>query len=258
MILKTWKFYVKELLFKWNDIRSLSLSHNTQLEEELRKNGYYIINNFMSVDECEYYKNLIDLNQDNSFVWRDQFDSDVRIFGIENIEPTFCNIFDRKQLVNIYKKYISKKSLYQTLMAARMRYSNQNIGSGGGWHRDTVNQRQLKFILYLSDVNGDNGCFQYVSQSHRLEMKLKAGAILHGDYLKQRYSSEEVNKIAERLGLSVVDFHGPKGTLIVVDTSGLHRGKPMKNGIRYAVTSYMSEVPFGPSVSNLIASPKVD
>jgi len=247
------KFYVKELLFKWNDIRSSSLTCKRDLEHHLRLNGYYVIDNFISDEDCENYRKLIDRNLDNPFVWSDEFNSDVRIFGIENIEASFHEIFDREGLINIYKKYISIKSFYQTIMAAKMMFSPLNLGSGGGWHRDTVNQRQLKFIVYLSDVDGDNGCFQYVKGSHTVRMKLKTGAILKGNYLKQRYSSQEVDRIAEMLDLPVVDFHGTKGTLIVVDTSGLHRGKPMRNGVRYAVTSYMSEVPFGPSVSKLIA-----
>ena len=54
------KFYVKELLFKWNDIRSSSLTCKRDLEHHLRLNGYYVIDNFISDEDCENYRKLID------------------------------------------------------------------------------------------------------------------------------------------------------------------------------------------------------
>ena len=256
MKLKILKFYLKELIFKMNDLMSSKIVFNRNLEKQLRRNGYFVIKDFINEEQCDNYRRLIDRHLDNTQAWRDEYGSDVRIFGIENLEDSFKEIFNRNHLGNIYKKYVSKNSLYQTLMAAKMSFSPYNLGSGGGWHRDTVNQRQLKFILYLSDVDHNNGGFQYVDQSHLINMKIRAGRVLGGAYLKQRYTTEDVSTVVDVLGLRVVDFKEPMGTLIVADTSGLHRGMPMENGIRYAVTSYMSEVPFGPSISDLIVLPK--
>ena len=42
-------------------------------------------------------------------------------------------------------------------MANKLIYKKGNLGSGGGWHRDTFFKKQLKFIIYLSDVGEKNG-----------------------------------------------------------------------------------------------------
>jgi hypothetical protein len=248
------KFFIKELIFKLNDYKSKSISFDSKKEMDLRSKGFFQINNFISEYECDDLTNIIDKHTSKKYCWRDKYDSDVRIYGIENLEKKFKNIFDRNNLYNIYKKYISVNNIYETIMAAKMVYKAENPGSGGGWHRDTTNQRQLKFILYLSDVDESNGCFQYISKSHKLKMKLKSKIVLNNSIVKQRYTHEETMLISQKLDLKLKSFVGQKGTLIVVDTSGLHRGKPMEGGVRYAVTNYMSETPFGTSISDLIVA----
>ena len=38
--------------------------------------------------------------------------------------------------------------------------------SGGGWHRD-AHDCQFKVLMYLSDVNEKNGCFQFITNSSK-------------------------------------------------------------------------------------------
>jgi hypothetical protein len=248
------KIIIKEIIFKLNDFKSKNLLFNREKEIELRKKGYFIIKNFINKEECDAIKTDIDFHSLKDYCWRDKYDSDIRIFGIENVEDKFLNIFNRNNLLNIYKKYISVDKLYQTVMAAKMTFNEENIGSGGGWHRDTSNKRQLKFILYLCEVSEDNGCFQYIEKSHLLNSKFSSAKILKNNFISQRYSNNEANLISNKLKLKIKSITGSKGTLIVVDTSGLHRGKPMNSGTRYALTNYMSEAPFGASISDLIVS----
>jgi hypothetical protein len=255
-MIHTLKFIIKEFIFKLNDFKSRDLSFDSKKENELRKNGFFIIKNFIPDKECDALKADIDSHSTKEYCWRDKYDSDIRIFGIENLEVKFLNIFNRHNLLNIYKKYISIDKLYQTVMAAKMNFTTENLGSGGGWHRDTTNQRQLKFILYLSDVDDDNGCFQYITSSHKLRKKIKSKSVLNSSIVKQRYTNDDAMLISQKLGLKLKSFVGQKGTLIVADTSGIHRGKPMKSGIRYAITNYMSEKPFGASITDLIVSQK--
>jgi hypothetical protein len=246
------KLVVKELIFMFNDFRSGGIPFDRSKEYELRKKGYFTVENFICEEECEALLVHIDAHSKKDFCWRDKYDSDIRIFGIEDLEVEFSNIFERHNLLNIYKKYISIDNIYQTVMAAKMKFTTDNRGSGGGWHRDTTNQRQLKFILYLSDVDDDNGCFQYLTSSHKLRNKFKSKGVLKDGYVKQRYAHDDAMVISKKLGLELKSFIGRKGTLIVVDTSGIHRGRPMSNGIRYAITNYMAEKPFGSSISDLL------
>lgn len=255
-ILEVFKTLIKSIFYEINDFLTRSISFQSELEFKLRKNGFFTIDNFLSDEECASLIKIIDKNVNKDFCWRDKYDSDIRIFGIENIAPPFKKMFYKHDLYNIYKKYISRNTLYETKMAAKMTFSKKNLGSGGGWHRDTVNVRQMKFILYLSDVTEDNGCFQYIPGSHKNNNKFESAKILRSSIIPQRYSVEDVDLIVKKLNLKVNSITGKKGTLLVVDTSGLHRGKPMNSGIRYAVTNYMYDQPIGKSVSDLIVNPK--
>ena len=248
------KAIIINIIYKINDLKSRNLIFNNELEKELRLNGFCTINEFINHRKCDELISLIDKHASEDYCWRDKYNSDIRIFGIENIENDFKNIFKKMNLYNVFKKYISINKIYETVMAAKMTFNEKNIGSGGGWHRDTSNRRQLKFILYLSEVSEDNGCFQYIEKSHLLNSKFSSAKILKNNFISQRYSNNEANLISNKLKLKIKSITGSKGSFIVVDTSGLHRGKPMNSGVRYALTNYMSEAPFGTSITDLIVS----
>ncbi len=88
------------------------------------------------------------------------------------------------------------------------------------WHRDYNDRHLLKAFLYLVDVDEETGPFQYVP-----------GSQPGGPYadawpwrpLGQTYPPEE--ELARRIPAEAVKtFTAPKGTLILCNTSGFHRG----------------------------------
>jgi ectoine hydroxylase-related dioxygenase (phytanoyl-CoA dioxygenase family) len=88
------------------------------------------------------------------------------------------------------------------------------------WHRDYNDRHLLKAFLYLVDVDEETGPFQYVP-----------GSQPGGPYadawpwrpLGQTYPPEE--ELAQRIPPDAVKtFTAPKGTLILCNTSGFHRG----------------------------------
>ena len=112
-----------------------------------------------------------------------------------------------------------------------------NQGSGEGWHRDAF-MRQFKAILYLSDVGPDNGPFQFVKDSYRPRQVLRD--IWKGGlrYMQNRLSEPEVERILMGSPDRLCTYTAKAGTLILVDTSSIHRGMPIENGTRYALTNY--------------------
>ena len=135
------------------------------------------------------------------------------------------------------------------------KYSVDNYGSGGGWHRDSANRRQLKFIIYLGDVDENNGCFQYLKGSHSISKKLLLAKDNFFFSSKTRFDDNEINNFINRGTFQKVDFTGRKGTIIVVDTSGLHRGKPLTEGNRLALTYYMSDTKLPKKFSKYLQGP---
>ena len=57
-------------------------------------------------------------------------------------------------------------------------------------------------------------------------------------YMQYRLTEKEISKILFNEPQREKTILGSMGTLIMVDTSTLHRGAPIKKGIRYALTNY--------------------
>ena len=132
-------------------------------------------------------------------------------------------------------------------MANRVRYEDNNLGSGGGWHRDSLNRRQLKFMIYLNDVSSENGPFEYLLKTHSASNKFLTNKFLTK---KVRYSNSEIEEFQKENPSKT--FYAKKGTCIVFDSSGLHRGTPIKKGERYAITKYMYDSSIPKHMNDLI------
>jgi len=88
------------------------------------------------------------------------------------------------------------------------------------WHLDFDDKHLLKAFLYLVDVDADTGPFEYVPGSQ--PGGRHAGTWPWTPFGTGRISEEE---LARRLPeAQVKSFTAPRGTLILCNTSGLHRG----------------------------------
>ena len=135
------------------------------------------------------------------------------------------------------------------LMANRVCFKKNNKGSGGGWHRDSLNRRQLKFMIYLNDVESNNGPFEYVLKTHTAMNKFATNHFLTK---KTRYTDSEMEDYKQKFPSKL--YTAKKGTCIIFDSSGLHRGTPLREtgGVRYAITKYMYDSKIPNHVEELI------
>jgi ectoine hydroxylase-related dioxygenase (phytanoyl-CoA dioxygenase family) len=113
-----------------------------------------------------------------------------------------------------------------------------DFGSGGSWHRD-ANFPQFKALVYLSEVHETNdGAFQYIARSNRVLPILKDSFLLGRRISNTRWSENEVQQRYSTV--SIKSVLGSPGTLVLFDTSLLHRGAPnlSTSKSRYAITNY--------------------
>lgn len=89
------------------------------------------------------------------------------------------------------------------------------------FHYDLDRLKFLKFFIYLTDVNNENGPHVYVKNSHK-----KPSFFIKSD---GRYSDELINT---KFSNNVLKLVGKKGTIIAVDTRGIHKGMELINGER--------------------------
>ena len=163
----------------------------------------------------------------------------MRIFGAEELSERIKEYSSKNFLFNLANHYNAEETYNAFCLANKIEFSDMSkkLGSGGGWHRDSI-FRQFKSILYLNDVDENNGAYQIIEKSHKLPYILKDMKTANLKFKNIRFTSEQIEKILEREPSRLKTFTGKAGTLIVKDCSAIHRGSPLKSGKRYALTNY--------------------
>ena len=135
--------------------KTISVDQKNYLEK-LKKNGYVIIQNYITKEECAKIVSKIDfcLENYNEKIWNDKEVSDQRIFGSEIISEEINKFYHDKQIQLIGEKYTNYKMRNLMTMANRVKYKKNNQGSGRGWHKDAY-YNQFKSILYFPIINSD-------------------------------------------------------------------------------------------------------
>jgi hypothetical protein len=182
-------------------------------------------------DVCKLIINKFDeLNKKQIFSTKKN--DDIRIFGFEKVlDKNITNLFfdiDTKSSMKFFKK----NPLYQTLMVNKTFAPSEKklaLGSGGGWHRDSYIKRQHKTIFYLTKVNIENGPFTYLEPKLKIFSRfypMKTRLSPNADK-KLNFCSNKISITSEKpgLGFSIISNY-------------IHRGIPLINGVRYAVTVY--------------------
>ena len=110
------------------------------------------------------------------------------------------------------------------------------------WHRDVDNLRDIKHMIYLTDVSDEfSGSFEIVKNTHffswfnlfnyfnKIKFRVK------DDFVKKKYSDK------------IFSFLGKAGTNFLVDTRALHRGKIItkQKHFRIVLQLYLSNHFFG-------------
>ena len=102
-------------------------------------------------------------------------------------------------------------------------YINNSVATTRGFHADTYS-RKIKAFVYLTDVNElEHGPYTYVVGSHKDGPWRLANQTLSRQCVKQTEAPVvDTSKIVPVLGA--------KGTLVVSDQAGFHRGLPQAHG----------------------------
>lgn len=213
--------------------------------EKVRQTGLAVIPGFWTSEQCQKAQADFDalIANPRAGVWRDETASDERIFGFEDHSEIGREYMADEEIRTIKRDYYGADpdELEEFAMMNKVVYRPGNLGSGGGWHRDAVHEQQLKTILYLSDVTAETGAFQYLLNTHEKSSIYKTIRENNIGYAQFRFTEEEITDILAKHGDQYPrqTATGLAGTLVIADTSGIHRGSPIMEGTRYAITQYI-------------------
>ncbi len=107
------------------------------------------------------------------------------------------------------------------------------------FHFDMDRFKWLKVFVYLTDVGPDNGPHAFVRGSHLVGSIPQS--ILERGYV--RLTDDEV--AANFPPKDIITFAAPRGTIIIEDTRGLHKGVHVRDGARLILQLQFSNSLFG-------------
>lgn len=190
-----------------------------------------VITNFIKEFETIFntYKDSIDILD------KEECSKDERIIHAEKysnyIKNNFYNNLFLNEIALKYNKNLNKKTLLNKIVYEYGVTKN----SGAGWHRHN-HTCQFKALLYLSDVTNENGNFQFLTNSNTTKIGFPKP---RNPNYNTRFHDETIDiLIKNNSNINLHDIVGKKGTIILVDTTYIHRGNIIKNGERNAMTQY--------------------
>jgi hypothetical protein len=197
-----YKFNIKLPMEICNDLMNFSLKTPAKVVPKPKQNG----------DRFVYdRKNLLGT--------RYQFDEEA-LMSNRNIQDIVAD----ETLIAVAQEYFGCKPLNDMVtMWWSTTYSKKASSEAAQlYHFDMDRIKFLKFFIYLTDVTTNTGPHCYIRSSHKsLPEKLLRDGRLKDDEVNNFYKKEDV-----------LELTGKTGTILAVDTRGLHKGKPLIEGER--------------------------
>jgi hypothetical protein len=137
------------------------------------------------------------------------------------LDDPWLRIVADRRLVDVANAYLglwSKLEYIDLWYTQPMREAAERRASQR-WHRDFDDRYLLKVFVYLTDVDGEAGPFEYVPGSQ------PGGRYDHlwpWHPMSESYPPQE--KLTAQIGDGAKTFTGSTGTMILCNTSGFHRG----------------------------------
>jgi len=203
----------------------------------LRRDGVVVVPGHLPRARCEALRAEVDrvLADEAPRVHRR---GDARVYGAERASAAIRALHDDAPLLALARAYRGASVVNGLTLAAALAHTpGRRSSSGPGWHRDHW-FRQMKAFLYLTDVTAAQGPLQVVAGSHRARVRAR-DMRRYGQRFKQyAFDDAEVDRLLAAEPERLVTATGPAGTLVLADTSAIHRGRPIEAGARYALTHY--------------------
>lgn len=235
-------FLIKNFKYFYFNKNKIKLHKYNQEFKELKKKGVVVIKNYLPENKCQKIRAKLDdtIEKNEDKVWISK-SLDQRIWQFEKFDDDVNKFLLNQNLINLIKKYENQDELrHSTTLGAKIKFVKNGKGSGGGWHRDRTfyKYKYSKAIIYLNDVDEKNGPFQYLEKSHHFMNIIKINEYLKKKSSDKWFDDEEVIRSGIKFNLKINTYSAKAGDLIIFDATGIHRGKPLNSGERYAITNY--------------------
>ena len=156
---------------------------------------------------------------------------DYRRLGVDRLStyPLAKEFAEDRYLKHIAELFLGGRDVSAKLQyGVTLRYGN----SGDGWHQDSK-RKGIKALMYLQDTSEKNGPFEIL-------VDYNSSKLIHRPDTRGRTTRYSDAHIEQHVGDSarVRTVSGSAGTVILFDTSNVHRGKTVNERGRISMTNY--------------------
>ena len=213
------------------DVQELRLS-----QRDLSTKGYYVYKNLLDKETCKAAIEEINSYLDKNDVEINYSNSESRIWESEN-KLSFCKEF-KKFSDSLYKDIFNLQADSSVLAIKNTALKPSLEATKSRWHADSF-FKQYKLFLFLEEVGIDNGPLEYLKESKSYIYKIrninkyfKVKGLFNNE--ARAYSEIQDNFLPNKIKSFAVD----QGSLLVINTSAIHRARPCERGERFALTAY--------------------
>jgi phytanoyl-CoA dioxygenase PhyH len=154
--------------------------------------------------------------------------------GVMDFSNPFVQFSLSDEILGIVNGYLEMSArLVNVDLWYHLPMEGANIASQN-WHRDPTDKKFLKVFFYLRDVDEMSGPFEFVVGSHEMGPygKTFPRKLPHGIYpppgaVERHFTDAQRKK-----------YTGKAGTIVICDTSGLHRGGHVLSNDRFLFYTY--------------------
>lgn len=227
-------------------------SNNPKLLSKLLNDGIAVIENFMPPEFCHSIANqsskiLLELRKgliDDSYKFYRFTEYGIyRLLNFDTICSKSQKFFNDRVINNLATSYVGKGARsYQRMIELKCDLEKNSISETN--HFDDWRHR-FKAFLYLTDVEIENGPFAFYPKSHTGKHWKMQRLLKEYNYFKYHkngdfgyFNNKETQEFEKNTGFAKVRYPGRAGTLILVDTKGVHSGTNLISGQRILLASY--------------------
>ena len=224
----------------------------SQAKAAMKEDCFFLIPNLYSKAFCDEIKADIDSISSGSGVEVNYGGTETRIWSAQKRFSGVKRFFDDSN--ELASSVFEKKMIAGTVLAIKNKPLTElnQTHHVGRWHADSF-KSQEKVFLFLTDTNEDSGPLEFIPNTHktlfRYTKALEPGFFFN--YLNfpikkkglRQYQSipdKKIQSLFDR-GYKTKPLLVSAGSVLLIDTAKLiHRARPCKEGMRYALTAYYS------------------
>ena len=204
----------KDMNILTNELQNVEIKN---VIKEINDKGYFIFKNAFThnaIEKIEREATELKVNINQNKLGGVYFENQYYFTNLLSVSKTFYDFVTSNFVYEICKKYMG-----EIFRLKALRYYETYGGHHMQWHTDNKTDKAFAhipgiiFIFYISDVK--DGEFQYIEGSHKWSGE-KAYSNYNDDFIEKNYKEK------------IKSFKLPKGSLIIYNTYGIHRAKPVK------------------------------